>query len=215
MRERKYNLTYHMFTKKVHKHLSSALMDEGFENPKPLQKICIPKIKSGADLLCVGPEKSGKSSTIVITVIQKLDKAFADVPRALIVVPDRERAFAMKEMFDNLGKNTNLRVFCAVGGENIHNLRDTIYEGSDVVIGTAKRLNELYSFSGINLNNLKMFVVDDAQLILKDEILSQLNRLSENIPKSQHILFTNKLTNRIESYQDNYMNVFNIIDIEE
>lgn len=204
-----------MFLKKLHDHLTSSLKKAGFEAPTPLQKICIPRIKSGVDVMCIGKEKSGKTSTIVISVIQKLNKAYADVPRALIVVADKERALAMKELFEQLGKNTNLRIFCAVGREDIHDLRDTIYAGSDVVIGTAKRLNELYSFSGLNLNDLKMFIVDDVELILKDEILSQLNKLSENIPKSQYLLFSTTMNQRIERYGENFMNMFNVIEIEE
>ena len=204
-----------MFLKKLDPHLLEAIAEYGFETPTKVQKSCISKIKSGVDLIVRADGKSGRTNTIVISVIQKLKAEFEDVPRALIVVPDRDKAFAMKEKFDVLGKNTNLRVFCAVDGGNLHDLRDTIYAGSDVVIGTAKRLNELYAFSGINLNNLKMFIVDDAELIMRDQILSEINRLAPYIPKSQQVVFCDRITKQLESFSEKFMNFPIVLEIEE
>lgn len=202
-----------MFLKRLIEQLDTAIADAGFDTPNEVQKNSIPKIKSGADLLCVGTEKSGKTTSIVIGVIQRLKSAFEDVPRALIVVPDEEHAIAMKEQFDILGKNTDLRVFPAFEKQDINRLRDAIYFGSDVVIGSAKRLNELYSHSGLNLNNLKMFIVDDADILMRHEVMAQMDRLGDCIPKCQHVLFTKRLNERIERFADTYMSIFDIMDI--
>lgn len=204
-----------MFLKKIDQHLLDAIEEFGFTKPTKLQKSCFSKIKSGIDLLIDAPEKSGKTTAITIGVIQQLKEEFEDVPRALIIVANKEKAIAMKEQFNALGSNTNLRVFCAVEGGDILILRDRIYAGSDVVIGTAKRLNELYSCSGINLNNLKMFIIDDAELILRDQILSDINRLSPYIPKSQRIVFTKGISNRLENYMEKFMHSPEILHFEE
>ncbi len=202
-----------MFLKRLNKLLDSAIVNAGYETPTDVQFNSIPKIKSGADLLCLGGDKSGRTTSIVIGVIQRLTSAFEDVPRALIVVPDEEHAIAMKEQFDILGKNTDLRVFPAFEKQDINKLRDTIYVGSDVVIGSAKRLNELYSHSGLNLNNLKMFVVDDADIIMRHETMAQMDRLGDCIPKAQHIIYASKMTERIERFANKYMNIFDILDL--
>lgn len=202
-----------MFLKRLIEPLNIALEEVGYEEPTEVQKNAITKIKSGADLLCLANEGTGRTTAIVIGVIHKLKAAFEDVPRALIVVPDEEHAIAMKEQFDILGKHTDLRVFPAFEKQDINKLRDNIYFGSDVVIGSAKRLNELYSYNGLNLNNLKMLIVDDADVLLRHEVMAQMDRLGDCVPKCQHIVFTKKLNDRIERFAEVYMNIFDIMDL--
>jgi superfamily II DNA/RNA helicase len=204
-----------MFLKKLNEGLASAISDAGYETPTELQKKSISKIKGGGDVVCIGPENSGKTSALVIALIQKLNAALDDVPRALIVVPDKEAADAMKEKFDLLGKNTDLRVFCVYSKLNLNKLKDSIYLGSDVVIGTIKTLSELYSNNGLNLTALKYFVIDDAELSLRNEVISQVDRLSDSIPKSQYIVFAKKMIDRIERLADRDMNYPTIIEVEE
>lgn len=204
-----------MFLKKLDPHLLEALEEAGFESPKKVQKSSISKIKSGADLIVRADDKSGRSSTIVISVIQQLKSEFEDVPRAIIVVATREKAIEMKEQFLLLGKNTDLRVFSEGDAGNLLDLRDKVYAGSDVVIATAKKFNELYCNSGINLNSLKMFIVDDAEQIMRDQILSEINRLAPYIPKSQRIVFCNRITKQMEDFSEEYMNFPPVLDIEE
>ncbi|RZT97470.1 RAD3-like DEAD/DEAH box helicase [Ancylomarina subtilis] len=203
-----------MFLKKLDEQLTIALEQEGFEKPTPIQKQSIGKMKSGRDCLFIAPEKSGKTSAIVITLIQKLKEAFEDVPRALIVVEDRAKAEALKEQFDILAEHTDLRVFAVFQGENILKQRDRVYAGCDVLIGPAKFLNELYSSSGMNLNRLKMYIIDDAQAVFKHEITSQIDRLTTSIPESQRIVFTTEMNVRIQDYVDYYMLAPEIVEIE-
>ncbi|MDE5418698.1 DEAD/DEAH box helicase [Labilibaculum sp. DW002] len=204
-----------MFLKKLDQPLLEAIEENGFETPTKVQKACISKIKSGVDLFVKAPEKSGKTSTIIISVIQQLKTEFEDVPRAVIVVPDREAAIELKEKFEAFTEEIDLRIFGEGDAGNLHKLRDIIYAGSDVVIATAKKFNELYSYSGINLNNLKMFIVDDAEMIMKDQLLCEVNRFSEYLPKSQKIVFTTRINKRMQDYMENFMNFPQIVEIEE
>jgi superfamily II DNA/RNA helicase len=203
-----------MFLKKLDQHLLDAIEEFGFEKPTKTQKQSISKIKSGIDLLVRSDEKSGKTATIAISVIQQLKSKFEDVPRALIVVSSREKSIELKLLFEELAQNTDLRIFCEGDAGNLHDLRDKIYAGSDIVIATAKKLNELYSFSGINLNNLKMFIIDDAELIMRDQILSEINRLAPYIPKSQRIVFCERFTVQMDNFIEEYMNFPMILDID-
>ena len=77
-----------MFKEKLNKKLASALLENGFEEPKEMQLKCIPKINGGSDVIGTGPKGCGKSSAIIIGAIQKLGRAFEDAPRALIIVSD-------------------------------------------------------------------------------------------------------------------------------
>lgn len=195
-----------MFLKKLNENLDKALLEIGLEKAMPVQKKTIGQIKSGIDFICLADEKSGRTTAIVVAVMQLLKSALADVPRAVIVVVDKEKGLEMKELFDSLCEDIDLRVNTVLGGEKPYELRDKIYVGTDVIIGTSKCLCELYSNSGINLNDIKMFIVDDADLVMKHEITSQMDRFADSIPRCQHIVFSSKMTERIERYKEVYMN---------
>ena len=204
-----------MFVKKLNKALSEALLEAGFTEPTEVQQLCIPRIKSGADMVCIAPEGQGKTTMLVIGIIQRLTEALNDVPRALVIVDSKERALEIKAIFDLLGKNTNLRVFCSDVERKIEDQRDKIYAGSDVIIGTAKRLNELYSFSALNLSDLKMFVVDDAEIVMRQLITSQIDRLAGSIPKSQQLVFGSHNTDRIDRFIELFMHNPTIIEADD
>lgn len=203
-----------MYEKKLNKKLAQAILEAGYEEPIPAHKKGITRIKSGQDFLCFAPEKSGKTTAIVIGVIQQLVRAINDVPRALIMVPSKQHALDMKAVFDVFGTYTDLRVFCTYPELDIQKSKDEIYVGADVVIGTARRFSDLYSINGLNLNDLKMLIIDDAQLVIKDSAVTMVHRLSETVQSSQHIIFAEKANLLIDSFAQDYMKNFSTIEIE-
>lgn len=204
-----------MINEKLDIQLIESLQENGFTASTELEQVCIPKIKSGRDLLCVGAKGSGKTTTIVVSVLQRLKASLDDNPRAVIVVADKDRALAMKSEFDRLGEYTDLRVHTACEDEKINDQKDKIYMGSDVVIGTAKRLNQIYSLYALNLGVVKIFAIDDAELVIKSTNYPQIDRLSESLPKAQRLVFAQELTEWIERFAQEFMNVQEIIEIEE
>jgi len=203
-----------MINEKLDIQLIESLKENGFTASTELEQVCIPKIKSGRDLLCMGAKGSGKTTTIVVSVLQRLKASLDDNPRAVIVVADKDRALAMKNEFDRLGEYTDLRVHTACEDEKINDQKDKIYMGSDVVIGTAKRLNQIYSLYALNLGVVKIFAIDDAELVIKSTNYPQIDRLSESLPKAQRLVFAQDLTEWIERYAQEFMNVQEIIEIE-
>ena len=205
-----------MFKEKLNAQLSSALEAKGITEPTELQKRIIPKIKSGASCICIGPAGSGKSTSIVIGVIQRLTAALNDVPRAIIVVADKQQALDMKEQFNALIRQSELRVHCAVDGEKFLDQKDKIYAGSDVVIGTARRFNELYANNGLNLNALKMFVIDNSEVVIKNEVHSQIERLAGGVGKVQWLLFGDHITEKTEGFISKFLpDNYELIEIDE
>ncbi len=204
-----------MFLKKITEELSMALADAGFEMPRTLQKKCISQIKSGADIVCLAPTNAGKTSTILIGVTQQLKKAVDDVPRALIIGTDNGAAEAMKEQFDIIAKNTDLRVMPVYERSNIQKEKDKVYLGSDVVIGTAKRIGELYSNNALNLTGLKMFITDDAELVIRNTQIAQMHRFGDSLEKTQQIMLAGKMTEAMERYIDKFVNVHSIMKFDE
>jgi superfamily II DNA/RNA helicase len=204
-----------MINEKLDIQLIEVLKEKGFTESTQLQQICIPKIKSGRDLLCIAPDNSGKTTAIVVSVLQRLKASLDDNPRAIIVVQNKDRASEMKAEFERLGEYTDLRVYTACEDGKILDQKDLIYMGSDVVIGTAKRLNQIYSLYALNLGVVKMFILDDADQVIKSTNYPLIDRISESMPKAQRVVFASHVNEWIERFADVFMNVQEIIEIEE
>jgi len=188
-----------MKLKKLIPELVESIIEAGFDKePKEIQSLAIPKIKSGADLFVIAPEGSGKSTAINIGVIQQLKKEFEKVPRAIIMVSSKEKAFAMDEQFEMLAKHTSLRSLVVYDEGNLIYQKDMIYEGIDVLITTPKRLNELLNNSGIPLVNIKMFVVDDAETIFQSQNHTIVHRIADAIEKVQLLVFANNWNSKFD-----------------
>ena len=204
-----------MFTEKLDIQFLESLEENGLTESTELQHVCIPKIKSGRDLVCVANDGTGKTTTIIISVLQKLKASFDDNPRAIIIVPDSDSANKIKEEFIRLGEYTDLRIHTACEDGKLDNQKDEIYMGSDVVIGTAKRLNQVYSVYGLNLTMAKILVIDDAELVIKSINYTQIDRLAESMPKAQKLVFSSDVNDWIARFADEFMNVQEITEFEE
>jgi superfamily II DNA/RNA helicase len=204
-----------MINEKLDQQLIEVLEENGFTESTELEQICIPKIKSGHDLLCIAGNGCGKTTTIVVSVLQRLKSSLNDVPRAVIVVPDKDRALEMKNEFNLLGEYTDLRVNLACDDGKIDDQKDLIYMGSDVVIGTAKRLNKIYTLYALNLSGVKLFAIDDAEKVIKSINYLQIDRLSESMPKAQRVVFASQMTEWIERFSNEFMTIQEVIEIEE
>ena len=204
-----------MFKEKLHKKLAANLLEAGFESPKELQAKCLSKINGGFDLIGIGPLNCGKSTLITISAIQKLQRAIEDVPKVLILVADKEKALAMKDQFNLFSKDTDLRTNCVFEEGNIDLQSIEIYEGTDILIGTAKRVLDIYFTRSLNLNKIKLFVIDDAEVNIKNSWQGQIDRLALSLPKCQHLVFTNELTPKIEKMIEKFIIAPNIIEVSE
>lgn len=193
------------FLKKINPGLQKALEEAGLTEPTELQKETFGTIKSGADCVVAAPDGGGKTTAIVINVIQKLQKAFEQSPRALIVVQDKARVQEMQEMFRQYGSYTDLRVYGVYEQGDIDYDKNQISVGIDVLIGTPNRLNEMFGSAGYDVNQLKMFIVDDLEAMLKVRLEPKLTRLSNSISKTQRIFFTDVITERVEFFADRLM----------
>jgi superfamily II DNA/RNA helicase len=192
--------------KKLIEPLNDSLKQKGFEAPLPLQKSILSKIKGGASLFCIAPKGSGKTTSIILSVVQKLKgEAFEDAPRALIFVKDKETALQLKLEFEEFTRRTDLRIYCAYEEHNIDTQRDEIYNGVDIVIATPKRLNRIFFLNGINLNKLQMCIVDDAEFLFRNNNLAEVTRTPESIGKCQYLVFSTEYDDRFERWRETFM----------
>lgn len=195
-----------MSFKKLNPPLKEALERLGIEEPLPFQKKILPKIKSGRDLYILAPENSGKTTALVISTIQKLESAaFEDAPRALIYVKDKEAAMELEKEFKKFTRYMDLRIFSAYDEPDIEVQKVAIYEGVDIVIATPKKLFKLFSITGINVSQLKLLIVEDAEFITNTGIFNDLIRIPQHISKCQYLVFASETNSKIERLRDSFM----------
>lgn len=192
--------------KKLIEPLKDALIRNGFEEPLPFQKQILSKIKGGTNVFGIGSKGCGKTSSLIISVIQKLKgTAFEDAPRALIFVENKQAALDLKIEFETYTKGTDLRIYCVYDELNIDIQRSELYIGTDIVIATPKRLNKVFYMNGIDLNQLQLFIVDDAEFIFAKDNLKEISRIPESLKKCQYVIFSAKVDTRFNRWKETFM----------
>ncbi|MRX68110.1 DEAD/DEAH box helicase [Flavobacterium resistens] len=204
-----------MKLKKINEKLQDGLIENGLTEANVLQMETFSIIKSGADAIIVSPNGSGKTTTIVLNVIQQLAGKTEESPRALIIVEDKAKVLEMVELFEKYGKYTNLEVYGVNEKGDMDYDKNYISTGIDVLIGTPTKLNDMFSTAGYNVNRLKMFILDDADPILKLRHEPKIMRISNSITKTQRLIFTENLTERVEILADKMLLEPYLFDMDE
>ena len=204
-----------MKLKKINEGLKESLTANGLTEPNGMQKETFSTLKSGADCIIIAPPASGKSTTIVINVIQQLVKEGEQSPRALIMVESKEKVLAMSALFEKYGKHTDLTVYGVHEKGDMEYDKNYISGGIDVLIGTPAKLNDMFSTAGYNVNRLKMFIIDDADAILKLRHETKIMRISNSIARTQRVIFSEVLSDRIDILAEKMMEEPFLFEIEE
>jgi ATP-dependent RNA helicase RhlE len=194
-----------MKLKKINEALQNALVENNLATANELQLDTFSTLKSGADSIVIAPEKSGKTTTIVLNVIQQLITQGEESPRALIFVADKAKVLEMELIFEQLCKYNDLRVYGVHERGDMEYDKNYISTGIDVLIGTPTKLSDMFSSAGFNVNRLKMFVVDDCNTLLKQRHETKIMRISNSINKVQRIVFSDEFTERVEIFADKMM----------
>lgn len=194
-----------MQLKKINAQLQQALIESGLTEANELQQQTFSTLKSGADAVIQSPPKSGKTTTIVLNVIQRLQKAEGESTRSLIVVENRDKVVEMVELFEKLGNYLDLRVIGVHEKGDIDFDKNQISLGMDILIGTPTKINEMFSSAGFNMNTIKLFVVDDAEVQFRNRMDAIILRLSLSTEKTQRIFFCSTITERVEVLADKIM----------
>jgi len=191
-----------MKLKKIDENLKEGLIENGLTEANEMQQETFSTLKSGADCIIIAPKGSGKSTTIVLNVIQQLKGEGEESPRALVIVEDKAKVLEMEDLFEKLGKYTDLRVYGVHDKGDMEYDKNYISTGIDVLIGTPNKLGEMFTTAGYNVNRLKMFILDDADPILKLRHETKIMRISNSINKTQRIIFSEVFSERIEILAD-------------
>ncbi len=194
-----------MQLKKINPNLQQALIENDFIEANEMQNDTFSAIKSGADVVIQSPGGTGKTTTIVLNVIQRLEKAIGESTRALIFVEDKEKVLEAVETFKKLANYTDLRVIGCHDKGDIDFDKNQISLGMDVIIGTTTKINAMFGSAGFNMNTIKMFIVDDADMLFRNRLDATIMRLSASVEKTQRIFFCSEITERVEVLAEKIM----------
>ncbi len=197
--------------KKLNPEIQEKLESLEITTPTSLQKKSIPAIKSGANVYCTGPKGSGKTTTLVLTTLNKLKfEPAGENPRAIVLVEDTKKALEMYEEFYKYTRYKDIRVYLADEKMHIDTQKSEIFEGVDILISTPTRMRKLIILNGVNTSQLTLLSIDNAEFLKKTDTYSTLIWLSESINKCQFVLYSEKVTpilKRFESYFMQYSRV--------
>lgn len=200
---------------KLNKQLVNAMTDAGFLTAKEVQLKTMSRMLGGQDLLVIAPEGSGKTTAYVLSIIMRLKYAHEEAPRALVLVPDKEKVIAVLEQFELLDINKSLRTLGLYTGVGMETHLNGLADGTDVVVSTPDRARALYLKLGLNLNKIQTFIVDDAELMVKNGFQLPVTELARSITKCQHLVFTEVLHEKLNNMVLPFLLHPAIIAIEE
>lgn len=172
----------------------NALQHEGYNEPTPIQEACIPIVLNGSDLLGCAQTGTGKTAAFAIPILQLLhqNKGNDRAPRkikALIVTPTRELAIQIGESFAAYGRFLGLRHTVVFGGVPQQSQVNPLKMGVDILIATPGRLLDLQSQGYVKLNDLGIFVLDEADRMLDMGFIHDIKKLLKIIPAKRQSLF--------------------------
>jgi len=170
-----------------------SLQEEGYSVPTPIQSQAIPIILRGKDLLGCAQTGTGKTAAFAIPILQLLsaNKAFDKKRkiRSLIVTPTRELAIQIGESFNAYGRYTGLNNTVIFGGVGQNPQVAALHRGVDVVVATPGRLLDLLNQGALNLRDVEIFVLDEADRMLDMGFIHDVKRLLALLPKQKQSLF--------------------------
>lgn len=178
----------------------------GFQEPTSIQKMAIPVVKSGQDVLGIAQTGTGKTAAYLIPLFNKLVKAEGMDPRAIVLVPTRELSIQVGEDVLELSANSNIRSVSVYGGIGWTKHAELVRPGIDILVATPGRLIDLYKFGALSLKHVKTLVIDEADRMLDMGFMSQLRQLLEIIPpRRQNLLFSATFSDSVQEMADEFL----------
>ena len=200
--------------KKLHPNIQEVLERMEITIPTPFQSKSIPVIKSGANVFCTAPKDSGKTTTLILTTLQKLKcEAVGNAPRAVVLVENKERALELYNAFLTYTKHNSLRVY--VGYEQLHIdvQKSEIFEGTDILISTPKTMNKLFLLNGVSTSQLKILSIDDADFLIQQSEYNSMFSIKQSILKCQYVLYSETLPPKLKRFEEYFMEHSKIVSI--
>ncbi len=173
--------------------LQRALAHEGYATPTPIQAQAIPPLLAGKDLFGVAQTGTGKTAAFLLPLMQHLVQVkrmpSRGRPRSLILAPTRELAAQIGERIDAYGRYLNLTHTVIYGGVGQRPQEQALTRGMDIVVATPGRLLDLMQQGFAKLDNVEVFVLDEADRMLDMGFIPDIKKVIATLPRERQSLF--------------------------
>lgn len=170
--------------------IKQSLNELGFKRPTDIQFKAIPNILNGEDVLAIAQTGTGKTAAFAIPIIHLIEKAGTGRGvQAIVMVPTHELAIQITEVFDKIGKYTDVKTLGVFGGVDQDPQIEQLHRGVDVVIATPGRVFDLSSQGHLKLRDIKVLVLDEADLMLDLGFYKDIEDLIKYLPRYRQTLF--------------------------
>jgi ATP-dependent RNA helicase RhlE len=173
--------------------IKRSLEKAGFKKPTDIQFKAIQPIMKGEDVLAIAQTGTGKTAAFAIPVIDILHRRkSASRPegiKCIVMVPTRELAIQITEVFDRIGQYTKVKAFSVFGGVEQGPQIAQLEKGIDVLVATPGRMFDLVSQGHIKLNRIEILVLDEADHMLDLGFIKDIQDLIKFLPNTRQTLF--------------------------
>lgn len=199
----------------------SALTEQGYETPTPIQTAAIPKALAGHDLLAAAQTGTGKTAAFMLPALERL-KRYATAStspamhpvRMLVLTPTRELADQIDQNVQDYIKNLPLRHTVLFGGVNMDKQTADLRAGCEIVVATVGRLLDHVKQKNINLNKVEIVVLDEADRMLDMGFIDDIRKIMQMLPKQrQTLLFSATFAPAIRKLAKDFMNAPEIVEV--
>ena len=171
----------------------------GFTSPTPIQEKALPAALEGRDVLGCAQTGTGKTAAFVIPMVERLSGSPEGPPRGLILAPTRELAFQIQETIDDLGRSLRVYATTVVGGADMQAQIRGLKRHPEIVVATPGRLLDLMWDGYLDLREVEVVVLDEADRMLDMGFADQLNQIIDALPpRRQSFLYSATLPTDLE-----------------
>ncbi len=174
----------------LHPQVLSGVISVGFTTPTPIQEQAIPVALEGRDILGLAQTGTGKTAAFALPILHHL----ASTPpkrgiRYLVIAPTRELAEQIHDTFNELGKHLRIRAATVYGGVAKGPQLNRIRRGAQIIVACPGRLLDHVSQKDIDLTNVEMLVLDEADTMCDMGFLPDVQRILNHVPSKRQTLF--------------------------
>jgi len=184
----------------ISKVIKTQIKALGWVRPTDIQFKAIKPILEGEDVLAIAQTGTGKTASFVIPTLNaihnELEKNNFHFVRCLVMVPTRELAVQIQEVFEEVGKETKVKSRAILGGVEQEDQIEDLKSGVDIVISTPGRLFDLCSQGYLQLDKLQTLVLDEADHMLDLGFVKDIRDLMRHIPQKRQTLFFSATINK-------------------
>ncbi|HYI24616.1 MAG TPA: DEAD/DEAH box helicase [Thermomicrobiales bacterium] len=189
--------------------LSEALLESvaavGYEVPTPIQERTIPALLNGQDVIAQAQTGSGKTAAFGLPIIETVVSRRGGV-QALILCPTRELAIQVSEALAQYGRHKRIETLPIYGGQPYERQLRGLQRGVEIVVGTPGRVMDHMRRGTLKLDNLKFFVLDEADEMLDMGFIEDIEWIMQQVPEErQTALFSATMPPRIADLARTYM----------